>query len=259
MATWLAGHALVAESFQRGHVFLGGDAVHLFTPTGGLGYNTAVEDAVNLGWKLAAVLKGQAQPHLLDSYELERKPLAIRNTTYARQFADSIGLFDADTCLEASTPEGEQARRLASDYLNGHVRREFNIPGVTFGGRYDQSPLIVADGTRPPEDAANTYTPSACPGGRPPHAWMPDGSSLFDSFNFEWTLLILGETHSDTTAFVDAAAKYKIDLNVVRHSSNNLAQLYEANLVLIRPDQIVAWRGADTTQAEAILKQACGA
>ena len=259
MATWLAGHALVAESFQKGHVFLGGDAVHLFTPTGGLGYNTAVEDAVNLGWKLAAVLKGQAQPQLLNSYELERKPLAIRNTTYARQFADSIGLFDADTRLEEDSPDGEHARSIASDYLNGHVRREFNIPGVTFGGRYDQSPLIVADGTQPPEDAANTYTPSACPGGRPPHAWLPDGSSLFDSFNFEWTLLSLGEPHSDVRAVVEAAAKLKLDLKVVKHASNDLAQLYEANLVLIRPDQIVAWRGADTTQAEAILKQACGA
>ena len=259
MATWLAGHALVAESFQKGHVFLGGDAVHLFTPTGGLGYNTAVEDAVNLGWKLAAVLKGQAQPQLLNSYELERKPLAIRNTTYARQFADSIGLFDADTRLEEASPEGEHARSIASDYLNGHVRREFNIPGVTFGGRYDQSPLIVADGTQPPEDAANTYTPSACPGGRPPHAWLPDGSSLFDSFNFEWTLLVLGEVPEDYSAFENAAEKLKLDLKVVRHSMSDLTSLYEANLVLIRPDQIVAWRGPDATQAEAILKQACGA
>ncbi len=258
MATWLAGHALVAASFQKGHVFLGGDAVHLFTPTGGLGYNTAVEDAVNLGWKLAAVLKGQAQPQLLDSYELERKPLAIRNTTYARQFADSIGLFDADPCLEAATPEGEQARSMASDYLNGHARREFNIPGVTFGGRYDQSPLIVADGTQAPEDAANTYAPSACPGGRPPHAWMPDGSSLFDSFNFEWTLLVLGDAPGNANLFVETAAKHQIDLKVVRQPSNELAQLYEANWVLIRPDQIVAWRGSDAMQAETILKQACG-
>lgn len=258
MATWLAGHALVAESFQKGHVFLGGDAVHLFTPTGGLGYNTAVEDAVNLGWKLAAVLKGQARPQLLDSYELERKPLAIRNTSYARQFADSIGLFDADPRVEAATLEGEQARSLASHYLNGHVRREFNIPGVTFGGRYDQSPLIVTDGTHAPEDAANTYTPSACPGGRPPHAWMPDGSSLFDSFNFEWTLLVLGEATENTDVFVLVAAKHGVDLKVVRHSSKELAQLYEANLVLIRPDQIVAWRGSHATQAEDILKQACG-
>ena len=258
MATWLAGHALVAESFQKGHVFLGGDAVHLFTPTGGLGYNTAVEDAVNLGWKLAAVIKGTAQPQLLDSYELERKPLAVRNTTYARQFADSVGLFDADPQLEAATSEGEQARSIASDYLNGHVRREFNIPGVTFGGRYDQSPLIVTDGTHAPEDAANTYTPSACPGGRPPHAWMPDGSSLFDSFNFEWTLLVLSQATENTEKFVQVAAKHGLDLKVVRHFSSELAQLYEAHLVLIRPDQIVAWRGSNAIHAEAILKQTCG-
>ncbi len=259
MATWLAGHALVAESFQKGHVFLGGDAVHLFTPTGGLGYNTAVEDAVNLGWKLAAVINGQAKPQLLDSYELERKPLAIRNTSYARQFADSIGLFDADPALETASPEGEHARSIASDYLNGHVRREFNIPGVTFGGRYDHSPIIISDGTHAPEDAANTYTPSACPGGRPPHAWMADGSSLFDSFNFEWTLLVLGEAPADFSAFCKAAANHKVDLKVVRHSSNELAQLYEANLVLIRPDQMVAWRGTDGTQADTLLRQACGA
>ena len=259
MATWLAGHALVAESFQKGNVFLGGDAVHLFTPTGGLGYNTAVEDAVNLGWKLAAVINGQAQPQLLDSYELERKPLAIRNTSYARQFADSIGLFDADPALEAATTEGAHARSVAADYLNGHVRREFNIPGVTFGGRYKQSPIIVSDGTHAPEDAANTYTPSACPGGRPPHAWMADGSSLFDSFNFEWTLLVLGEASADFSIFCEVAAKYQLDLKVVRHSSNELAQLYEATLILIRPDQMVAWRGSDGAQAEAILKQASGA
>ena len=259
MATWLAGHALVAESFQKGHVFLGGDAVHLFTPTGGLGYNTAVEDAVNLGWKLAAVINGQAKPQLLDSYELERKPLAIRNTSYARQFADSIGLFDADPALETASPEGEHARSIASDYLNGHVRREFNIPGVTFGGRYDHSPIIISDGTHAPEDAANTYTPSACPGGRPPHAWMADGSSLFDSFNFEWTLLVLGEAPADFSAFCEAAANHKVDLKVVRHSSNELAQLYEANLVLIRPDQMVAWRGTDGTKADTLLRQACGA
>ena len=263
MATWLAGHALVADSFQKGHVFLGGDAVHLFTPTGGLGYNTAVEDAVNLGWKLSAVLKGQAQPTLLDSYEIERKPLAIRNTGYAKQFADSIGLFDADKALEDISPEGEQARSIASDYLNGHARREFNIPGVTFGGRYTHSPLIVEDGTQAPADAANTYIPSACPGGRPPHAWLPDGSSLFDHFNFEWTLLVLGEDKGplaqDALKFSEAALQCHLDFKVLRFDSQELLDLYEANLVLIRPDQIVAWRGTNAHQAMQILKQASGA
>ncbi len=263
MATWLAGHALVADSFQKGRVFLGGDAVHLFTPTGGLGYNTAVEDAVNLGWKLSAVLKGQAQAALLESYEIERKPLAIRNTGYARQFADSIGLFDADKDLEAISPEGDQARGIASEYLNGHVRREFNIPGVTFGGRYVHSPLIIEDGTQAPADAANTYSPSACPGGRPPHAWMPDGSSLFDHFNFEWTLLVLGQDKgqlaTDVLKFTEAASQHQLDLKVVSFDSQELLDLYEANLVLIRPDQIVAWRGTHAKHAMQILKQASGA
>jgi len=263
MATWLAGHALVAESFQKGNIFLGGDAVHLFTPTGGLGYNTAVEDAVNLGWKLSAVLKGQAQPTLLDSYEIERKPLAIRNTGYAKQFADSIGLFDADKALEDISAEGEQARSIASDYLNGHARREFNIPGVTFGGRYSHSPLIVEDGTQAPADAANTYLPSACPGGRPPHAWLPDGSSLFDHFNFEWTLLVLGKDKSllaqDALKFSEAASQCHLDFKILSFDSQELLDLYEANLVLIRPDQIVAWRGTNANQASQILRQASGA
>jgi 2-polyprenyl-6-methoxyphenol hydroxylase-like FAD-dependent oxidoreductase len=258
MATWTAGHALVAESFQQGRVFLGGDAVHLFTPTGGLGYNTAVEDAVNLGWKLAAVLKGQAPAALLDSYELERKPLALRNTTYARQLADSIGLFDAVPELEDDTPLGAQARAEASEYLNGHVRREFNIPGITFGGRYDGSPIIAPDGSTPPPDQPNTYVPTACPGGRPPHAWLEDGRSLFDSFGFEWTLLVLGPDAVDTATFASSAKELGIDLKVVRHASPQLLDLYEAPLVLIRPDQIVAWRGQDAATAAQVMARVTG-
>ncbi len=258
MATWMAGHALVAESFQKGRVFLGGDAAHLFTPTGGLGYNTAVEDAVNLSWKLASVLKGQAPAALLDSYEGERRPLAVRNTGYARQFADSIGLFEAAPELEDNSPQGEQARAVASDYLNGHVRREFNIPGVTFGGRYDGSPIIVGDGSNAPPDAANHYVPCATPGGRPPHAWMPDGRSLFDTFNFEWTLLALGPQPPDALAFEQSAQAMGLDLKVVHHASADILALYEAPLVLIRPDQIVAWRGHDAQQAQSILSQVLG-
>jgi 2-polyprenyl-6-methoxyphenol hydroxylase-like FAD-dependent oxidoreductase len=258
MATWLAGHALVAESFQQGRVFLGGDAAHLFTPTGGLGYNTAVEDAVNLGWKLAAVLKGQAPAALLDSYALERKPLALRNTSYARQLADSIGLFDAAAELEDDTPAGQQARAAAGAYLDGHVRREFNIPGITFGGRYDGSPLIVRDASQPPPDEPNNYQPTACPGGRAPHAWLDDGSSLYDSFNFEWTLLVLGPDAPGTRAFVDGAAALGLDLKLVRQPSLALLTLYEAPLALIRPDQIVAWRGHDGRDALQVLAQASG-
>ncbi len=258
VGTWTAGHSLVAQSFQRGRVFIGGDAAHLFTPTGGLGYNTAVEDAVNLGWKLAAVIRGQAPPQLLDSYGPERQPLAERNTAYARRFADSVGSFRATDLLEQEDAAGQAERERAASYLNQHVRLEFNIPGVTFGGRYDGSPLIVKDGSTPPPDDAGHYQPSASPGGRAPHAWLEDGSSLYDSFNFEWTLLALGPDTPATRGFVDAAAALGLDLRVVTHPSAELRALYEAPLVLIRPDQIVAWRGGDALSAHQVLAQASG-
>ena len=182
----------MAEKFQRGRIFLGGDAVHLFTPAGGLGYNTAVEDAVNLGWKLAAVLNGWGGPALLDSYGIERQAIARRNTAYARGFADSLGLFVPPPELEDESPAGEAARKLTGDHFNYHSRFEFNIPGITFGGRYDNSPIIVPDGTAPPPDKPNEYVATACPGGRAPHLWLADGRSLYDTLGFEFTLLQLG-------------------------------------------------------------------
>jgi len=247
--TWTAGHALVADAMQRGRIFLGGDAAHLFTPTGGLGYNTAIEDAVNLGWKLASVVKGRSPAALLDSYEIERRPVALRNTEYARGFADSLGLYAAPADIEDDTEAGDQARRLAGAYLDHHARREFNIPGITFGGRYDGSPIIVSDGSTPPPDAANVYVPSACPGGRAPHAWLDgplwpeDGVSLYDLFGFEWTLLQFDQTAPDVASMRDAARTLGVDLKIVMLPTD-LRDLYEADLVLIRPDQVVAWRGS---------------
>ncbi|MDZ7839489.1 MAG: FAD-dependent oxidoreductase [Gammaproteobacteria bacterium] len=258
MTTWLAGHALVAKRFQAGRTFIAGDAAHLFTPTGGLGYNTAVEDAVNLGWKLAAVLDNRAPRSLLDSYEAERRPLAERNTGYARRFADSVGLFTARPELEEDSPRGEAERRAAGEYLDRHARLEFNIPGVTFGGRYDGSPVIVPDGTQPPPDEPNDYTPTACPGGRPPHAWLDDGSSLFDLFNRDWTLLALGPEPPATGGFEDAARRLGLDLGVVHLPLPSLRELYAAPLALIRPDQLVAWRGDADGEALEVLSQATG-
>lgn len=241
--TWTAGHALVADGMRRGRVFLGGDAAHLFTPTGGLGYNTAIEDAVNLGWKLASVVKGLSPVTLLDSYEIERRPVALRNTDYARRFADSLGLFAPAPEIEDATDAGSEARRIAGVYLEQHARAEFNIPGVTFGGRYDGSPIIVSDGSQPPPDAANVYVPSACPGGRAPHAWLDDGVSLYDLFGFEWTLLQFGEAASAHAGIADAVRALGVDLKLVTLPAA-LRDLYDADLALIRPDQIVAWRGA---------------
>ena len=253
---WTAGHALVADRLQKGRVFIGGDAAHLFTPTGGLGYNTAIEDAVNLGWKLAAVLKGQASPALLDTYETERRPLAVRNTGYARQFADSLGLYKPVPEIEDETEAGAKAREIAGEYLAAHGRAEFNIPGITFGGRYDGSAAIVSDGSAPPADAANEYTATACPGGRPPHYWISEETSLYDTFGFEWTLLCMNGDGSGSENFVQEAKKRKIDLKIV--NAPQVRALYESDFTLIRPDQIVAWRGNDDSQAPAVFHQILG-
>jgi 2-polyprenyl-6-methoxyphenol hydroxylase-like FAD-dependent oxidoreductase len=256
--TWTAGHALVVERFRQGRVFLGGDAAHLFTPAGGLGYNTAVDDAVNLGWKLAAAIRGVAGRGLLDSYEAERRPAAVRNTGYARAFADSLGRFKPRRGLEDDGPAGERLRREAGAYLERHGREEFNIPGITFGTRYDGSPVIVSDGSKPPPDAANRYQPTAVPGGRAPHLWLAEGRSLFDTFSFEWTLLRLGPAPPEPDRLVSAARQRGMDLEVVDVPSADARDLYEAPLALIRPDQIVAWRGDGDAGAEAVVAAVTG-
>lgn len=256
--TWTAGYALVADSFRRGRVFLGGDAVHLFTPAGGLGYNTAVDDAVNLGWKLAEAVRGAAGPGLLDSYEMERRPAAVRNTGYARAFAESLGSFLPSSDIEASGAVGERARAEAGTYLEAHGRAEFNIPGVTFGVRYEESPIIASEAGNPPPDKADTYVATARPGGRAPHQWLEPSISLFDRFGFDWTLLRLGAGALDASPFEVAAVEIGVRLNVLTIEAQSVQDLYEAKLVLIRPDQVVAWRGSSTVTAGRVLRQALG-
>ena len=257
-SSWNAGFTLVADKFRHGRILLGGDAVHLFTPTGGLGYNTAVEDAVNLGWKLAAVLKGWGGEQLLATYETERRAIAKRNTTYARGFADSVGLFALPAALEDDGPVGEAARKLTGDHYNFHARFEFNIPGITFGGRYDGSPIIVPDGTAPPPDSPNTYVPTGCPGGRAPHLWLDHGRSLYDALGFEFTLLVFNQSAAGAEKFRQAADAQKIPLAVVPVTADGARELYGADLALIRPDQIVAWRGDASADAAKVLRQATG-
>ena len=260
-ATWQAGRALVAERFGAGRVLIGGDAAHLFTPTGGMGYNTAVDDAVNLGWKLASVVRGAAAPALLESYEAERRPVAIRNTAYAIAFADSIGLYRTSPAIDEAGPAGAAARARAGAYLAAHAAREFEIPGFTLGARYEGSPIVAAEDGPPPPDHPNAYVPTGRPGGRAPHLWLEDGRSLFDAFGPNWTLLLLG-ADTATGDWIEAAALLSLDLAVLNLSGERMARdLYEAPLALIRPDQIVAWRGPPLGGAgvQGVLRMASGA
>jgi 2-polyprenyl-6-methoxyphenol hydroxylase-like FAD-dependent oxidoreductase len=243
---WRGGASLVADGYRRGRVLLAGDAAHLFTPSAGLGYNTGIDDAVNLGWKLAALVAGWGGPALLESYERECRPEALRRTRFAAECAERLAVFKPSPQLDQSSPEGEAARAHAGRHFAEHLAFQYDIPGINFGARFDDSPIIAGDGEAAPEGTSGTYVPSGVPGGRAPHVWLGEGHSLYDAFGLDFTLLQLGAPRKaiDGEALCQAAAAAHVPVQLVRLPDEALRQRYEAELVLIRPDQIIAWRGS---------------
>jgi 2-polyprenyl-6-methoxyphenol hydroxylase-like FAD-dependent oxidoreductase len=239
---WWAGLALVTEHYQSGRVFLAGDSVHLFTPTGGFGFNTGIDDAANLAWKLEAVCKGWAPPGLLDTYETERRPIGVRNTKESGQLAEQAATLRIPPHIEEDTPAGEAGRAAFRVELD-KFREEFASLGIQLGARYDGSPIIVGDGSPPPPDDPKKYVPSGVPGGRAPHYWIEDRYSLYDRFGPGFTLLRLGPDAPIANGFEAAAKDRGIPFATVAVDSPQILDLYGAPLVLVRPDQHIAWRG----------------
>jgi hypothetical protein len=238
---WTAGQALVADRFGEGRVWLAGDAVHLFTPTGGFGMNTGIDDAANLGWKLAAMVQGWGGPNLLATYASERRPIAFRNTGMAKQFAHNVGEVPVPSEMLEDTQAGAAARAMASKALAG-FGEEFASLGIQLGARYDGSSIVLSDGTLPPADDPTHYLPSACPGGRAPHLFLPDRSSLFDHFGTGFTLLRLHGAE-DASRLAAAARARAVPFTVFDVAPDDGRDLYGCDLALVRPDQHVAWRG----------------
>ena len=239
---WTAGHALLAPTYGGERVWLVGDAAHLFTPTGGLGMNTGIDDCVNLAWKLAADVNGWAGPRLLASYEGDRRPIGARNLAFAHGFAESIGTFEVDPCVDDDTPEGAAERARLAAHLADHSRREMIIPGIALGVRYEGSEIVWDDGSEPVSDDAYDYVPSARPGHRAPHLWLDDGDALCDRFADGFTLLRT-DAGVDVSGLVAAAGDVGLPLSVLNLEMPAIRARYEAALVLIFPDGHVAWRG----------------
>lgn len=247
---WQAGGYLVAERFQRGRVLLAGDAAHLFTPTGGFGLNTGIEDIANLAWKLAAMLQGWGGDKLLATYQTERKPIAVRNTEVARGMGKAWHDIEVTPEIERDSPAGtaERVRAAQSAFVveNHFVRpEERDWLGVVLGARYDGSPVVVADGA-PPPDEKERYVPSGVPGGRAPHLWIDGGRSaghsLFDRLGRYFTLLRLDRS-AETAPLEAAARRASVPLALLDVEAPRARELYGRKLVLVRPDQHIAWRG----------------
>jgi 2-polyprenyl-6-methoxyphenol hydroxylase-like FAD-dependent oxidoreductase len=252
---WSAGQALVAERYKAGRIMIAGDAAHLFTPTGGFGMNTGIDDSYNLAWKLAAVLQGWGGDRLLDSYQAERKPIGYRNTGASRKYASRMHDAVVPDDIEADGAVGDAAREKAAQ-MTYICRNHFCRPehtdavGVQLGARYDGSPIIVPDGN-PPDDVFPTtyeeYFPSGLPGGRAPHLWLDDerkmGSSLFDRFGKGFTLLRPEGSKLDTDAFERAATNLSVPLTLLDVPIPEACDLYGRDLILVRPDRYIVWRG----------------
>ena len=159
-----------------------------------------------------------------------------------------LGLFVPPPELEEDSPAGDAARKRTGDHFNYHARFEFNIPGITFGGRYDGSPIIVGDHSLPPADRPDDYVSTACPGGRAPHLWLADGRSLYDMFGFEFTLLQLGKK-CDATPFETAAKALALPLRLISVAGDEARDIYQADLAG------VLLRAADFTSRTSVLVQ----
>ncbi|MBP7335963.1 FAD-dependent monooxygenase [Niveispirillum sp.] len=253
---WVASR-LLADRYSRGRIFLAGDACHLHPPFGGFGMNMGIADAVDLGWKLAAVLQGWGAPALLDTYEQERRPIHdyVMDEAEANHALAPNQL--ARDGIEEDTPRGEQIRKEVADLIWKTKRPEFFSLGVVLGYRYMGSPIIVDDNPSTPWVRSVDYVPSAAPGSLAPHRWLEDGNSLYDHFGPGFTLLVLDADPRPEVLKVQAQARHLgVPLQVFETSDKEVADLYQAPLVLIRPDQHVAWRGGAVP--DDLMSRVCG-
>ena len=244
---------LVADSYGTNRVFIAGDAAHLMSPTGGFGMNTGIQDSVDLGWKLEAAVRGWGGKDLLRSYEIERRPVAVRNVTEASgNLRRMLSTRERRPPPEIFAPgaAGDAARKEYGAWFTQTMKQEWYTLGFHFGYRYDGSPIIWPDGTPAPPLETSTYTQTARPGARAPHAWLPDGRSTIDLFGRGFTLLRLGADAPQAERLRAAAAEAGVPLQVVDLDEPNVTELYARGLVLVRPDGHVAWR-ADTEPADA--------
>jgi 2-polyprenyl-6-methoxyphenol hydroxylase-like FAD-dependent oxidoreductase len=232
---------MLATHFGEGRVFLAGDALHTTSPTGGMGMNTGMQEVMDLGWKIEACLRGWGGPQLLESYEIERRPIAARNLAFSSaNFSAWKDVPDTSRILE-SDDDATRLRSEVGERMKLATRVEWESLGLQIGHRYNDSPICVPDGTPPSPDDYSDYVPTSRPGSRAPHAWLSDGRSTLDLFGTGFVLLVF--EGGDPRPIEAAMEARGVPVRVERIDQPEIAALYERKLVLVRPDGHVAWRG----------------
>jgi 2-polyprenyl-6-methoxyphenol hydroxylase-like FAD-dependent oxidoreductase len=236
---------MLADGYQDGRVLIAGDAAHLVIPTGGLGMNTGVGDVIDLAWKLAGTLQGWGGPELLASYEAERRPIGARNVDASRQA--SIGRRTWRSMYRPGItdegPEGEAIREALARSADLHQRKSNELPGIELGYRYSDSPIVVGEPGEGPDPNSFDYLPTTRPGARLPHVWLDDGNPIQDRLGHGYALLRLGDGAADTSGLAAAFAAAGVPFAELAVDSAEAGAVYERDLILVRPDLHVAWRG----------------
>jgi 2-polyprenyl-6-methoxyphenol hydroxylase-like FAD-dependent oxidoreductase len=235
---------LLAERYRMGRVFLAGDSAHLVIPTGGLGMNTGVGDAIDLAWKLAGTLRGWGGPHLLASYEIERRQVGDRNIGASRyawlgrrkwrtQYRPNI---------RDATPEGQATRENLARVADVEQRKSNEMIGAELGYRYVGSPVIWEE-PGGPEHLFREYVPTTWPGALLPHVWLENQTAMQDLIGDEYTLLRLGSAQADTSGLECEMRRLGAPFRVLTVADAVARDVYGYDLILLRPDMHVAWRG----------------
>jgi 2-polyprenyl-6-methoxyphenol hydroxylase-like FAD-dependent oxidoreductase len=254
-------HLLCAERYGEGRVFVAGDAAHLVIPTGGLGMNTGVGDAVDLSWKLAATLAGWGGPQLLASYEAERRPIGLRNVKASRAaMTGRLGWRAAyHPNVRDNKPEGAATRARMAALFDVHQRKVTEILGIEAGYRYVDSPIVCQEPGNGPDPDNPSYIPTTWPGARLPHVWLSNGAALHDRLGPGYTLLRFGGTQADTSSMERSFRELCAPLEVLDVAGERARDIYQYDLLLVRPDLHVVWRGNKLPQdAEGIAMAATG-
>jgi 2-polyprenyl-6-methoxyphenol hydroxylase-like FAD-dependent oxidoreductase len=238
------GRRMLADRFRDRRVFLSGDAAHIWVPFAAYGMNAGIADAMNLSWMLAGVIKGWADPVLLDAYEIERRPITEQVSRHAMRLATTwerrYGA--VPETIEEPGAAGDAVRARIGAQAAEIMAEGMCCGGLNFGYFYDGSPIIACDGEAAPPYTMAGFTQSTVPGCRTPHLWLRDGRSLYDALGPDFTLLRL-DPRTEVERLVEAAARRRLPMAVLDVESDDAAALYPRKLLLSRPDRHVAWRG----------------
>ncbi len=238
-------HLLLADRYGEGRVLLAGDAVHLVIPTGGLGMNTGAGDAIDLGWKLAATLQGWGGPGLLKSYEVERRQIGERNvaaSTYASR-GRRVWRAAYKPNIRDNTPEGAETRANLARIADVEQRKTNEMIGAELGYCYAGSPIIWPEPGEGPKPDFMNYVPTTWPGARLPHVWLDDGSAMADRIGQGYTLLRLNGTQADAATLARGFAEFGAPFAVLDVRDKHARDIYGYDLILLRPDLHIVWRG----------------